>query len=152
MEATSNDEIDIQAFLKGIDERNMEADNVLASRLSFVKEQGNVSNYTIPRLNPRYGRKRGDWMMESQSSTPPPIRRVKQSAPKPAGSAKPKIVAALPVPKPVRVRVRSTTKPESTPQAKAMAMPIRRPELTPKAKIRVCQQPLPAKERAKTPP
>ncbi|KAK0160272.1 hypothetical protein PV328_007700 [Microctonus aethiopoides] len=134
MEATSSDEIDIQALLKGIDERNMEADNVLASGLSFVREQGDVSNYTIPRLNPRYGRKRGDWMMESQSNPPPPARRGKQVIPRPRIVPKPKVVASQPIKRPVNIKTRPCTRPESTPQAKAMAVAIKRTEPAPRVK------------------
>ncbi|KAK0071690.1 hypothetical protein PV325_012500, partial [Microctonus aethiopoides] len=134
MEATSSDEIDIQALLKGIDERNMEADNVLASRLSFVREQWDVSNYTIPRLNPRYGRKRGDWMMESQSNPPPPARRGKQVIPRPRIVPKPKVVASQPIKRPVNIKTRPCTRPESTPQAKAMAVAIKRTDPAPRVK------------------
>ncbi|KAK0071805.1 hypothetical protein PV326_000839, partial [Microctonus aethiopoides] len=125
MAATTPDEgdTDISGILKLIEESNKEGQALSTTSLAFINERRNMANYTIPRLNPRYGNKRGDWMIEEPSVTKPPVRRP---VPPTRAPQKPRVTKSeivLPPAKIKPVRKKIIRRPESTPEAKAQAIP-----------------------------
>ncbi|KAK0070852.1 hypothetical protein PV325_013981, partial [Microctonus aethiopoides] len=88
-EKTTNEtDPDISGILRLIEESDKEGEKLLTSSLAFINSRRPLTTYTIPRLNPRYGKKRGDWMMEEPAVTKPTACRTapspgKQSSKKP---------------------------------------------------------------------
>ncbi|KAK0160262.1 hypothetical protein PV328_007690 [Microctonus aethiopoides] len=101
-EKTTNEtDPDISGILRLIEESDKEGEKLLTSSLAFINSRRPLTTYTIPRLNPHYGKKRGDWMMEEPAVTKPTACRT---APSP-------------------VRKKPVRHPESTPEARARAVP-----------------------------
>ncbi|KAK0071420.1 hypothetical protein PV326_001271, partial [Microctonus aethiopoides] len=118
-------DIDLQRLLPEMERRDKEAGRILNSRISFLEERDDVRTHNMLRLNPRYVRKRGNWMADDPPRNQPPVRRPKYRPKPPAKPShvkpKPKDVMTQQMTKPVRVRNQSATRPESTPPAGTMA-------------------------------